>query len=129
MLEVYESPRKLKELVYLHAAVTLEYDGGVPDGAETALAALFAQDEILVEKRSKKGGMVDVDLRPLLRSLTIRKMSAQELTLDVVASAQNPGMNPQLLVAAIARHLPALRPDFARIRRVEIFDEQMEVFR
>ena len=103
--------------------------GGVPDGAEAALAALFAQDEILVEKRSKKGGMADVDLRPLLRSLTIRKMSAQELTLDVVASAQNPGMNPQLLVAAIARHLPALRPDFARIRRVEIFDEQMEVFR
>ena len=53
----------------------------------------------------------------------------KELTLDVVASAQNPGMNPQLLVAAIARHLPALRPDFARIRRVEVFDEQMEVFR
>ena len=82
-----------------------------------------------MEKRSKKGGMVDVDLRPLLRSLTIRKMSAQELTLDVVASAQNPGMNPQLLVAAIARHLPELRPDFACIRRVEVFDEQMEVFR
>ena len=28
----------------------------------------------------------------------------KELTLDVVASAQNPGMNPQLLVAALARH-------------------------
>ena len=119
----------MKHLTYLQSEVTLEYDGGVPDGAEAALAALFARDEILVEKRSKKGGMADVDLKPLLRSLTIRKMSAQELTLDVVASAQNPGMNPQLLVAAIARHLPALRPDFARIRRVEIFDEQMEVFR
>ena len=73
--------------------------------------------------------MVDVDLRPPLRSLEIRKASAQELTLDVLASAQNPGMNPQLLVAAVARHLPELRPDFARIRRLEIFDEQMEVFR
>ena len=127
--EVYESSRKARELALMRVQITLEYDGGVPDGAEAALAALFARDEILVEKRSKKGGMADVDLKPLLRSLTIRKMSAQELTLDVVASAQNPGMNPQLLVAAIARHLPALRPDFARIRRVEIFDEQMEVFR
>ena len=85
VLRAYESAVKVKHLTYLQSEVTLEYDGGVPDGAETALAALFAQDEILVEKRSKKGGMVDVDLRPLLRSLTIRKMSAQELTLDVVA--------------------------------------------
>lgn len=129
VLRAYESAVKVKHLTYLQSEVTLEYDGGIPDGAETALAALFARDEILVEKRSKKGGMVDVDLKPLLRSLTIRRVSTQELTLDVVASAQNPGMNPQLLVAAIARHLPALRPDFARIRRVEVFDEQMEVLR
>ena len=105
------------------------YDLPADSRAEAAIAALFAQPEILVEKRSKKGGMVDVDLRPLLRSLEIRKASAQELTLDVLASAQNPGMNPQLLVAAVARHLPELRPDVARIRRMEIFDEQMEVFR
>ena len=83
VLRAYESAVKVKHLTYLQSEVTLEYDGGIPDGAETALAALFAQDEILVEKRSKKGGMVDVDLRPLLRSLTIRKVSPQELTLDV----------------------------------------------
>ena len=129
VLRAYESAVKVKHLTYLQSEVTLEYDAGVPQGAEAAIAALFAQPEIPVEKRSKKGGMVDVDLRPLLRSLEIRKASAQELTLDVLASAQNPGMNPQLLVAAVTRHLPELRPDFARIRRMEIFDEQMEVFR
>ena len=129
VLRAYESAVKVKHLTYLQSEVTLEYDGGIPDGAEAAIAALFAQPEIPVEKRSKKGGMADVDLKPLLRSLTIRKTSAQELTLEALASAQNPGMNPQLLVTAIARHRPELRPDFARIRRVEIFDEQMEVFR
>ena len=129
VLQAYESAVKIKHLTYLQSELVLEYDNGIPSGAEAALAALFAQNELLVEKRSKKGGMVDVDLKPLLRSLSLHALSPQELCIDCLASAQNPGMNPQLLVSAVSRHLPALTPDFARIRRIEIFDEQMEVFR
>ena len=40
VLRAYESAVKVKHLTYLQSEVTLEYDGGVPDGAETALAAL-----------------------------------------------------------------------------------------
>lgn len=54
VLEVYESPRKLKELVYLHAAVTLEYDGGVPAGAEEALTALFAREHCPWRRRPRR---------------------------------------------------------------------------
>lgn len=129
VLCAYESAIKVKHLTYLQSELALEYDAGIPSGAEQALAALFARPSIPVEKRSKKGGMTDVDIRPLLHSLTIQRTSEQALTLNVVASAQNPGMNPQLLLTAIARHLPELSPDFARIRRLEIYDEQMEVFR
>ena len=34
-----------------------------------------------------------------------------------------------LLTTAVARYLPELEPDFVRCRRVEVFDENGEVFR
>ena len=47
----------------------------------------------------------------------------------VLVSAQNPSCNPQLLVNAIERYLPEQKPDFARIKRLEIYDEQGNPFR
>ena len=128
VLEVYESPRKLKELVYLHAAVTLEYDGGVPAGAEEALTALFARETLPVEKTSKKG-VSEVDLIPMLRRLTVRRLSGQELELDAVVTAQNPSLNPMQLPVAIARYAPELMPDFAKCRRLEVLDAAENPFR
>lgn len=128
VLEVYESPRKLKELVYLHAAVTLEYDGGVPAGAKEALTALFARETLPVEKTSKKG-VSEVDLIPMLRRLTVRRLSGQELELDAVVTAQNPSLNPMQLPVAIARYAPELMPDFAKCRRLEVLDAAENPFR
>ena len=128
VLEVYESPRKLKELVYLHAAVTLEYDGGVPAGAEEALTALFARETLPVEKTSKKG-VSEVDLIPMLRRLTVRRLSGQELELDAVVTAQNPSLNPMQLPVAIVRYAPELTPDFAKCRRLEVLDAAENPFR
>ena len=54
--------------------------------------------------------------------------SARRL-LDAVLSAQNPGLNPQLLEKAIARYLPELAPDFTRIRRRELLDASGNIFR
>ena len=49
--------------------------------------------------------------------------------LTVLVSAQNPSCNPQLLVNAIEHYLPEQKPDFARTRRLEIYDEQGNLFR
>ena len=53
----------------------------------------------------------------------------RELELTALVSAQNPSCNPQLLVNAIEAYLPECKPDFARIRRLEVYDEQGEPFR
>ena len=48
-----------------------------------------------------------------------------------LSPAANPGapVIPQLLVNAIERYLPGQKPDFARIKRLEIYDEQGNPFR
>ncbi len=117
-----------RELALLRAQLELDYDGGVPADAATRIRTLFAQQEILVEKRTKHKGMTELNIAPLIRSLTIDG-GADAVRIETVAAAQDPGLNPALIGAAVARHLPELAPDFTRVRRKEIYDKEMNVFR
>ena len=128
VLCAYTSERKIKHLTRLQAQVNLEYDHGVPEGAAEKIASLFSSDSVVVHKRTKRGE-ADVDIRPLLLSMQLRKLSLQELCMDVTVQAQNPGLNPQLLVAAIETHLPEIKPDFSVVHRVEVLDEDGNAFR
>ena len=71
----------------------------------------------------------ELDLKPMIFELELRQPSAQELDLTALVAAQNPSCNPQLLANAVELYLPELRPDFVRIRRLEIYDEQGNPFR
>ena len=128
VLQAYESARNFQELAFLQSRTVLEYDGGIPAGAADAIRALFARESIPVMKFSKNGEK-EVDIKPAISTMMVSEISSQELQLDCVASAQNPGLNPQLLVQAISRYLPEYTPDFSRICRVEVFDAQMQIFR
>ena len=129
VLMAYESSVKIRHLARLRAQITLEYDGGVPEAAQRQIAALFSGGPVLVKKRTKSGGEVELDLKPMMFELTMRAVSPQELEMDVLVSAQNPSCNPQLLENAIKAYLPDMKPDFVRIKRIEIYDEQGNLFR
>lgn len=128
VLEAYESSRKIKHLRYLAADVTLEYDGGVPEGAMDAVRALFSRPELLVRKRTKRGE-ADVDIVPGIRSVDLEQISPQELRLHAVVTAMDPALNPLLLGEAVRAHLPAFAPDFISAVRREVFDAEMQAFR
>ena len=112
----------------LRARLTLEYDRGVPAGAADALRALFTRREVLVEKRTKHKELAQINIVPLLRSVEWVEGDGC-VTADVVAAAQNPGLNPALLGGAVSAHLPELTPDFVRVRRLELYDAEMQPFR
>jgi len=124
----YRAERPVKELAFLRARLELDYDRGVPDGALDQLRELFSRDEVLVEKRTKHKDLARINVVPLIRSI---EWSAGEnlVTADVTVAAQNPGLNPALLANAVAAQLPELAPDFARVRRLELYDAEMQVFR
>ena len=106
----------------------LDYDRGVPEGAVQAREELFHRQELLIEKRTKRKQLAEVDIAPMIRDIAF----AQEenlLRVFVTVQAQNPGLNPQLLEKAIARYLPELTPDFVRVRRRQLLDADGQVFR
>lgn len=128
VLKAYDSEEKPKNLRYLHCNVRLEYDNGASKETEEKLKALFAQKEIIVEKKTKKG-VAETDIKPMISNLWVSRISPQELELQGVICAQNPSLNPQYLTKAIARYLPECCPDFSWAHRLEVYDENMRVFR
>ena len=128
VLDCYEAKRPVRELVYLKADLELEYDNGVPANAAQQLTELFAREELIIQKRTKRKELADVDIAPMIQSVTLEQ-DEHTVRGTVVVQAQNPGLNPQLLERAIANYLPELMPDFVRVRRRELLDAEGNIFR
>ena len=128
VLQVYENGMKIRDLSLLHCQVILEYDSGIPENTISSLRDLFAREALVVPKKSKNG-MQEQDIIPMLKSVELLKEGEQELVLDCVVCCQNPTLNPMQLVAAIELYLPEIKPDFAKCKRIEIFDKDRNVFR
>jgi radical SAM-linked protein len=128
ILSVYEDGAKLKHLALLDCTVKLEYDNGIPEGTEEAISALFAQKELFVEKKGKNG-TVEQNIIPMIRKLTVRQENRQVLCLDARICCQNPTLNPVQLSSAIAKYASNCTANFVSCCRLELYDEQENVFR
>lgn len=128
VLETYEAARKIKELTTLKTRLYLEYDKGIPAATHAAIAAMLCQESLIMEKHSRKG-TTETDLLPLLKQWTMEQLDEHTLMLELLVCAQNPSLNPQLIANAIEKYLPYVAPDFAYHERVEVYDEEGNIFR
>ena len=126
VLECYDAQRSVKELTWVDYAVELSYDRPAAGEAAQALSALLDRESLVVRKRSKKAksGFVDVDLIPLIHSHAI-SVKENTITLELVVKAQNPGLNPALLLETLPE---ALQPDFTSFCRRDVLDRNGERF-
>lgn len=118
----------VRDLAKLRCRVDLCYDGGVPAGAAEEIRSLLTGESLVIQKRTKRKAMADVDIRPMLHGLELSEEPGI-LRLDATVSAQNPGLNPALLAEAVRMHLPPLAPDFVQVRRLELLDAGDGTFR
>ena len=129
VIKVYDNGQKIKNLALLDTVVTLEYDEGVPEGTVRKLQDFFAQDEVLVEKKTKTNGIQDQNIIPMIKALEIVQADQNTVLLNARVCCQNPTLNPMQLHGAIIRHLPELTPSFAKCARLELYDLEGNIFR
>ena len=126
-IEIYESVSKVKELKWLNITGVFEYDERSTAEMLPKLREFFAQDSIVIQKKTKRG-IGESDIRPAIKDINF-DISGEDICLNAVISAQEPTLNPELLADALRQLCPEIAPDFAKFRRIEIFDENMNVFR
>ena len=125
---VYEQGQKLKDLALLQSRLVLEYDRQIPDAVYEQIQNLFFQPELIVEKKGKNG-ITQQDIIPMIRRLSVKRLTGEELEISALHSCQNPSLNPMQLVAAVTKYLPELAPDYVRCFREEIYDANETIFR
>ena len=92
------------------------------------LESFFARPEISILRRTKRGEG-EADIRPAIKDIKFSYNGDGSVKLEASISAQEPTLNPELLVSALRQLDPQLAPDFAEFTRLETFDEKMQVFR
>lgn len=127
VIEAYEPQRKPAEIKWLEIEGLFEYDER--DAGQTAaeLERFFAQNEIVIAKKTKRG-MGEMDIRPAIDCIGFAPCEGG-VKVSARISAQEPTLNPELLADALRQNEPALAPDFARFTRLETLDKNGESFR
>lgn len=125
--EAYEAQSKNRDIKWLLIEGRFFYDCAEANEMLPALKEFFSQKSIVVTKKTKRG-FAETDIAPAIRKaeFVCREGYAQ---LRAVISAQEPTLNPELLSDALIKLSPDIAPDFADFRRIEVYDDKMEIFR
>lgn len=124
----YENGKKIKYLTYLVANIQLEYDNGCAEMCKYGVETFFKRDTIQVEKRTKSKGMVMTDIKPMVVDSKVNLVDDYTLNVEVMVCAQNPTLNPALLVTALESIYPELIPNFSKITRLAVLDDEKNPF-
>lgn len=127
VIDVYEAGRKVKEIKWLRISGVFEYDERDAAAMAEKLNEFYSAESIVITKKTKRG-MGESDIRPAIREIGFER-NGSDVFMNAVISAQEPTLNPELIADALRQLAPDIAPDFAKFRRLEIFDENMQVFR
>jgi len=126
VLEVYTPERKYSYIAWVEIRGILYYDAGAPAYAAKRLMKRFAEESIVISKKTKRGES-DIDIAPFVRDVCFNDDG--EVAMAARLSAQNPSITAENLMSALNGGYGMLMPDFYDLSRIEVFDKDMKVFR
>ena len=117
-LEAYEAPEKGAQLRWLHITGRMsgEHDAAFYRG-------FYAQPEILIKRRGKKGERID-DIVPAIGRAEFADIPGG-VAVDLVLHAQEPTLSPDAMISALGEDAPS----YYVFTRKEAFREDMTPFR
>ena len=131
VLQCYEGGQAFKKLAYVRYDITLEFDGNLAVKAAEALHGLLNRESFVVQKRSKKAksGFTEVDIIPLVEAVEEVRADGSFLYLTILLKAQNPGLNPDVLLQGFKSEYPDLPIVYSHCHRREILDDRKKTYR
>ena len=126
-LAVYEPAGKASGIKWLRVAGEYEYDTRDVNEMADKLREFYGAAEINVLRKTKRGEGV-LDIAPHIREMRVEARESI-VKLEAVISVNEPTINPDLLVKALQQNAADIAPDFAKFKRLEIYKENMEIFR
>ena len=131
VLDCYDGGLPFRKLAFVRYDITLEFAGDLAQEGAEAFRSLLGRESFVVEKRSKKAksGFTQVDVIPLIEAVEAVEAQGDTLRLTLLLKAQNPGLNPDVLLQGFKSEYPQLPIVYSACHRREILDEDKQVYR
>lgn len=112
---------KMKELRFAEFEVLFD---GLDANATNKIRDFFAQDSIITQKTTKKGGTKDIDIAPLINKA---ELCGNMLTLILTAGNEN-NLNPSLVLSTMFKNV-GIDPIYYTVVRTMIYDGELKPFK
>ena len=117
-------PGEIADARYICELADAEFSCGK---IQDAACALLAKSEIPAQKKTKKGGMRTLDLKPLIHSYKVY-VEGENCYIDLtVSAASDNALNPNLVLDQIFEPLGRM-PDHILVKRTQILTRDMKNF-
>ncbi len=127
VFNIGEAVHKPGDIAFARYIVELADESLEPETIRGALRALLAQPRILVEKRTKKGGLREIDLKDWIDKTDVF-CRGENCYLDIVAAAGSErSFNPAMLLGALFARL-GRETDHQLVKRTQILTTDREIF-
>lgn len=123
--EVYLPKMKLADVGFAEYSVTLDYDGKPGDELDNMISGILALPEIIIEKVTKRSA-VNIDIKEYFSSARIETGDGKVNIKVVLPAGSQANLNPSCFVTAFEKY--GVKPDFEQIRRLQIFNQDMQPF-
>jgi len=121
--EVYTPSCKFNDITWIEIVAEMLYDRKITVEEVNELKKAFAKKPIIISKKTKRG-VKELDIAPFIKDVEISV--GERILLKAKVSAQNPTINSEDIVSAFG---DTLKPDCIDLKRIEIYDSNMVVFR
>lgn len=131
VLRCYDGGLPFRKLTSVRYEIMLEFADPVAEAAGQAFQELTSRESFVVQKRSKKAksGFTEVDVIPLVEAVEEVRPEGNQLFLTLLLKAQNPGLNPDVLMKGFLKEYPDFSPIYSAYHRKEIFDDNQQPYR
>lgn len=130
VLDIYplsDGGKKVRDIAYSKFEITWEFDDGVPENFCKDVEELFAREEILILKRSKRGEK-QVNIKELMKGITLEE-DRNSVRAYTILGAGNNNLSPSYITKTIVEEFPDYQPDGELYHHLMVYDKNLEEFR
>ena len=128
--EIYplsDGGQKVREIAYSKFEITWEFDDGVPESFCRDVEELFAREEILILKRSKRGEK-EVNIKDLMKGISLEQ-DTDCVRAYAILGAGNNNLRPEYVTRTITAEYPQYAPDGVSYHHLMTYDTNLNEFR
>jgi len=123
ILDVYKPSRKFSEITWIEVNCMMHFNRRINKDIEKRLISCFEKDNIIISKKSKRG-IKELDIAPFVKEVKINVDDG--IMMKAKISAQNPTINTTDLESIFDDEL---KPEHIEMKRIDIYDSNMVLFK